>query len=126
MQLRQRHGEDDTHNTVYAESALASRIKSNLKSFDIYPKMEETVEEQGLVKTTFGGITTLITAFILFCLFFSELSEYMSTTMVHHLKVDTEGMKRLQIYYNFTFPSLPCSELHLDLVRNLACTLCRK
>eukprot|EP01130_Rhizamoeba_saxonica_P017710 TRINITY_DN8641_c0_g1_i1.p1 TRINITY_DN8641_c0_g1~~TRINITY_DN8641_c0_g1_i1.p1 ORF type:complete len:384 (-),score=71.40 TRINITY_DN8641_c0_g1_i1:43-1194(-) len=83
---------------------------SNMRSFDAYPK---TVEDFR-IRTNSGGIVSIISAIIMFWLFFSELSLYLGTEIKPELSVDTSRSEQLRINFNIVFPHMPCAFLSLD------------
>lgn len=66
------------------------------------------------VTTNTGGTVSLISLVLMFILFVSEFTSYMTITRTEHIVVDTTIGQRLRINFNITFHALTCSEANLD------------
>jgi len=85
-------------------------LVSTLKRFDAYPKTLEDFR----VKTFGGAAVTLVSGFLMFVLFVSELTFYLSTEVTPELFVDTARGQKLRINVDVVFPKLPCVYLSID------------
>lgn len=85
-------------------------IVSTLKKFDAYPKTLEDFR----VKTFGGAAVTLVSGLLMFLLFVSELSFYLSTEVTPELYVDTARGEKLRINVDIIFSKLPCVYLSID------------
>ncbi|KAJ3703094.1 hypothetical protein LUZ61_006799 [Rhynchospora tenuis] len=83
---------------------------NKLKNLDAYPKINEDFYK----RTLSGGIITAISAVVILLLFFSETSLYLKTTTETNLVVDTSRGEKLQVYFDVTFPEVPCTLLSVD------------
>ncbi|KAL2937264.1 Endoplasmic reticulum-Golgi intermediate compartment protein 3 [Bienertia sinuspersici] len=85
-------------------------ISQKLRDLDAYPKINED-----FYKRTFsGGLVTLVSAIIMFLLFFFELKSYLHTITETTLVVDTSRGGTLRINFDVTFPEVPCTILSID------------
>jgi endoplasmic reticulum-Golgi intermediate compartment protein 3 len=78
-------------------------LLSKLKNFDAFPKQREEAAEF-FHRSVSGGVITLVAAFLMTILFFSELGIYVKVRTVNELLVDTSRGETLQIHVRF-----PCS-----------------
>lgn len=85
-------------------------IVSTLKKFDAYPKTLEDFR----VKTFGGAAVTLVSGLLMFLLFVSELSFYLTTEVTPELYVDTARGEKLRINVDIIFSKLPCVYLSID------------
>lgn len=86
------------------------RVLSKIRNLDAYPK----INEDFFSRTLSGGLITVVSSFVIFLLFFTELSSYLRTSMDTKLVVDTSRGGRLHINFDVTFPNVPCSLVSLD------------
>jgi hypothetical protein len=85
---------------------------SNLRNFDIFPKLEEDFR----IQTPNGGILSLAGWFIIAVLVLGELRTYVNCNVHEHMAVDTTmtGDRRMQINVDISFHALTCAQVHLD------------
>ncbi|CAF0850756.1 unnamed protein product [Didymodactylos carnosus] len=83
---------------------------NRLKSFDAYAK---TLDDFRL-KTSSGGLITIISTIVIILLFFYELRYYLTTEVSQVLFVDTSRGEKMNITLDIVFPVLPCSYLTVD------------
>lgn len=82
-----------------------------LRRFDAYPKTLEDFR----IKTFGGAAVTIVSGFLMFILFVSELNYYLTKEVQPELYVDTSrGQMKLRINVNVTFIHLPCAFLSTD------------
>lgn len=87
-----------------------NNILNTIKKFDAYPKTLEDFR----VKTLGGGAVTVISGLLMFLLFVSELSYYLSVDVSPELFVDTARDQKTRINMAVYFPKLPCVYLSID------------
>uniref|UniRef100_A0A7N0R8S3 Endoplasmic reticulum-Golgi intermediate compartment protein 3-like n=1 Tax=Kalanchoe fedtschenkoi TaxID=63787 RepID=A0A7N0R8S3_KALFE len=85
-------------------------VFAKLRNLDAYPKINEDFYS----RTFSGGVLTLASSIVMLLLFFSELSLYLHTVTETKLNVDTARGETLKIYFDVTFPVVPCSLLSVD------------
>ncbi|KAG0133152.1 endoplasmic reticulum vesicle transporter-domain-containing protein [Tuber indicum] len=85
---------------------------SRLTRLDAFTK---TVED-ARVRTTSGGIVTLVSLFVVFVLVVGEFREYRRIQVLPELVVDKTRGEQLPISLNITFPHIPCELLTLDVM----------
>jgi len=83
-----------------------------LKSLDAYPKLQEEFR----VRTTSGALMSIISMAFMLVLFFSELSYYLSPSVIDHLYVDKTTSGKLPIYFNITFSNMACTLMSIDVM----------
>ena len=93
-----------------SSSSSSSSYKLNLRSFDIYTKLDKDYK----VQTSHGGILSIIGWIIISILVLSEVSSYLKYQTKEHMIVDTTLGQSLKININITFHALTCNEAHLD------------
>ena len=85
-----------------------------VKQLDFYYKPDA---EAGLLKRSkWGGAMTLVCSLFLTYLVLSEIVEYVSVSTVDVLTVDTRRGVLLPIFMDIYFPSLPCTDVGVDVV----------
>lgn len=89
---------------------MSSRPK--LLSIDAFAK---TVED-ARIRTTSGGLITVICVVIVLLLIRNEYSDYTTIITRPELVVDRDINKQLDINLDISFPNLPCEILSLDLL----------
>ncbi|XP_028406041.1 endoplasmic reticulum-Golgi intermediate compartment protein 3-like [Dendronephthya gigantea] len=85
-------------------------ILNTIKRFDAYPKTLEDFR----VKTLGGGAVTVVSGLLMFLLFVSELSYYLSVDVSPELFVDTARDQKTRINMAVYFPKLPCVYISID------------
>lgn len=86
--------------------------KPRLISLDAFAK---TVEDSK-VKTTSGGIITIVCLLTVFTLLMNEWSLYRTITTRPELVVDRDRSEKLDINLDISFPHMPCDLLSLDIM----------
>ncbi|CBX95366.1 hypothetical protein IAQ61_004190 [Plenodomus lingam] len=86
--------------------------KSRFTRLDAFTK---TVED-ARVRTTSGGIVTLVSLVVIFWLTWGEWADYRRVTVRPELIVDKGRGERMEISLNITFPRMPCELLTLDVM----------
>jgi hypothetical protein len=86
--------------------------KSRFTRFDAFTK---TVED-ARVRTTSGGIVTMVSLLVIFWLTWGEWADYRRITVRPELMVDKGRGERMEISLNITFPRLPCELVTLDVM----------
>lgn len=86
--------------------------RPRLVSIDVFSK---TVED-AKIKTTSGGLITLICGLIVLILIRNEYLDYTTIVTRPELVVDRDINKKLDINLDITFPNLPCDTVTLDIL----------
>src|SRR5687768_16251931 len=86
--------------------------KSRFTRLDAFTK---TVED-ARVRTTSGGIVTIVSLLVIFWLTWGEWADYRRVTVRPALVVDKGRGERMEISLNITFPSVPCQLITLDVM----------
>lgn len=66
------------------------------------------------IRTSTGGLLTLVSAIFVVILTVSEIKDYLSISVVSKLSVDTSRASSLPIYFDITLPRVPCYLATLD------------
>jgi len=84
-----------------------------MESLDIFPKTLDDFKE----RTLGGGAISVLCVLTACCLIASEWSSFRSVRVVERLAVDTssDGSSRMLVNLDIYLPSLPCSELTVDV-----------
>ncbi|KAI5864968.1 DUF1692-domain-containing protein [Durotheca rogersii] len=86
--------------------------KSRFTRLDAFTK---TVED-ARIRTTSGGIVTIISLVVVLYLAWGEWADYRRVVIHPELIVDKGRGERMEIHMNITFPRLPCELLTLDVM----------
>ncbi|AEO53594.1 hypothetical protein MYCTH_2295135 [Thermothelomyces thermophilus ATCC 42464] len=86
--------------------------KSRFTRLDAFTK---TVED-ARIRTTSGGIVTIVSLIVVFFLALGEWSDYRRIVVHPELIVDKGRGERMEIHLNITFPRIPCELLTLDVM----------
>ncbi|KAH8431759.1 retrograde cargo receptor ERV46 [Aspergillus melleus] len=86
--------------------------KSRFTRLDAFAK---TVED-ARIRTTSGGIITLVSLLVVLWLVWGEWVEYTRVVVLPELVVDKSRGEKMEIHLNMTFPRLPCELLTLDVM----------
>ena len=86
--------------------------KSRFTRLDAFTK---TVED-ARVRTTSGGVVTIVSLLVVFWLTWGEWADYRRVTVRPELVVDKGRGERMEIALNVTFPRVPCELLTLDVM----------
>ncbi|VEU22652.1 DEKNAAC103432 [Brettanomyces naardenensis] len=84
----------------------------SLFRFDAFAKTLDDAR----VKTTSGGILTLICMFTILILLFNEYGDYKTIVIRPELVVDRDQDNKLDINLDITFPKMPCDMLAMDIM----------
>jgi len=87
-------------------------VKSRFNRLDAFTK---TVED-ARVRTTSGGVVTLVSLAVILWLTWGEWADYRRVTVRPELIVDKGRGERMEISLNVTFPRMPCELLTLDVM----------
>ncbi|KAL3620924.1 hypothetical protein CASFOL_035836 [Castilleja foliolosa] len=83
---------------------------NKLRNLDAYPKINEDFYSRSLS----GGVITIASSIVIALLFISEFRLYLHTVTESKLVVDTSRGGALRIYFDVTFPAIPCTLLSVD------------
>ncbi|OIW35431.1 DUF1692-domain-containing protein [Coniochaeta ligniaria NRRL 30616] len=86
--------------------------KSRFTRLDAFTK---TVED-ARIRTTSGGIVTIVSLIVVFWLAWGEWADYRRIVIHPELIVDKGRGERMEIHLNITFPKMPCELLTLDVM----------
>ncbi|KAF2857420.1 DUF1692-domain-containing protein [Piedraia hortae CBS 480.64] len=86
--------------------------KSRFTRLDAFTK---TVED-ARVRTTSGGVVTLVSLVLIVYLLMGEWAEYRRLVVHPELIVDQGRGEKMEIHLNITFPRIPCELLSLDVM----------
>jgi hypothetical protein len=86
--------------------------KSRFTRLDAFTK---TVED-ARVRTTSGGIVTIVSLLVIFWLTWGEWADYRRVIVRPELVVDKGRGERMEISLNVSFPRVPCELLTLDVM----------
>ncbi len=86
--------------------------KSRFTRLDAFTK---TVED-ARVRTTSGGVVTIVSLLVIFWLTWGEWADYRRVIVRPELVVDKGRGERMEIALNISFPRLPCELLTLDVM----------
>ena len=85
-------------------------MKQRLTRFSAFSHTEDHLR----VKTSLGGLITLLGAALALILFVSEASRCLRVRYVQEMAVDTALRPTMYMEYNITFPALPCQAIRMD------------
>ncbi|KAF0691790.1 Aste57867_17061 [Aphanomyces stellatus] len=99
---------------------------SSLKGLDAYPKTMEEFK----VRTTQGGLISLVAMALMALLVVSELNFHLTVDTVDKMYVDAERNVNININFDVEFPKMPCAivsveygdiqgRVHLDVIDNI-------
>jgi hypothetical protein len=87
-----------------------SRMLEGFKKIDAFPKAFDDFR----VKTSSGGLVSLIAILFMTTLFFSEMSTFLGTETVDHLYVNGTRATKLKVDFDLSFHNIPCNLLSVD------------
>ena len=87
-------------------------VKSRFTRLDAFTK---TVED-ARVRTTSGGVVTLVSLILILYLVWGEWADYRRITVLPELIVDKGRGEKMEIHMNISFPRVPCELLTLDVM----------
>lgn len=91
---------------------IPKSILENIRKLDAYPKTLEDFR----IKTYGGALVTLFSILIALTLFICEVNYYLKPEIDEELLVDVSRGDKLSIYFDVTFPRLPCSLISIDAI----------
>ena len=91
---------------------IPKSVLENIRKLDAYPKTLEDFR----IKTYGGALVTLFSILIALTLFISEVNYYLTPEIDEELLVDVSRGDKLSIYFDVTFPRLPCSLISIDAI----------
>lgn len=100
-----------TEPVIPAENETTKRFERVVKSFDMFPKLDEGA---GAVNTEEGGTLSMISLVVMIVLFLSEFWSFISVDTVEHLVVDTTIGQKISIQFDLTFHALSCQSCGID------------
>ncbi|KAJ1421187.1 endoplasmic reticulum vesicle transporter-domain-containing protein [Ochromonadaceae sp. CCMP2298] len=83
-----------------------------IKNIDAFPKAFDDFR----VKTSAGGLVSIISVLIMAILFFSEMSFFLHTETVDHLYVNGTRSNKLNVDFDISFHNIPCNLLSVDVL----------
>lgn len=86
--------------------------KNRFTRLDAFTK---TVED-ARVRTTSGGVVTILSLLTVFYLVWGEWSDYRRVLIHPELIVDQGRGEKMEIHLNISFPRIPCELLTLDVM----------
>ena len=92
-----------------------SWLTDKLKSIDAFPKALDDFR----VKTSTGGVVSIISMTLMMMLLVSELVYYMRPKTVDHLFVASNAQNTLRVVFDVTFPSISCNLISIDAVDDM-------
>lgn len=113
---RDGHGIDDhPQSAARAQQGVISVIMAGKSRFTRLDAFTKTVED-ARIRTTSGGIVTIVSLIVVLFLSWSEWREYRRIVVHPELVVDKGRGERMEIHLNITFPRVPCELLTLDVM----------
>ena len=91
---------------------IPKSILENIRKLDAYPKTLEDFR----IKTYGGAFVTILSILLAIVLFISELNYYLTPEISEELLVDVSRGSKLSIYFDVTFPRLPCNLISIDAI----------
>uniref|UniRef100_A0A914DI00 Endoplasmic reticulum-Golgi intermediate compartment protein 3 n=1 Tax=Acrobeloides nanus TaxID=290746 RepID=A0A914DI00_9BILA len=86
---------------------------NKFRDFDVYTKPLDDFR----VKTSFGGMITLISMIVIVTLFITETWAFFNIDVDEQLFVDsTSADMRVDIHFDVTFPKVPCTFMTIDVM----------
>eukprot|EP01084_Bolivina_argentea_P003305 6206_1 len=93
-----------------------SSMATKFKSLDLFQKIDSPNEKESRVRTESGGCLSIIGIALIAWLVLSQLYYYIFPLRREHLIVDKMYDKKLDIRFDITFHSIPCSSLGVDVM----------
>lgn len=91
---------------------IPESVLENIRKLDAYPKTLEDFR----IKTYGGALVTLSSILIALTLFICEVNYYLTPEIDEELLVDVSRGDKLSIYFDVTFPRVPCSLISIDAI----------